>query len=395
MGVSIAWHRAGRVLSGVVVLAAAVSLAACGSAGGAAGTSGSATAASAQAAASGSGVSAQLAAAEAAVTALRAAPAGLTGRTPLPSAPARGKTIVYLQCELEQCHTFQTGVAAAAQVIGWNTQTIDFTSSDLSTLIAAFATALRYNPVAVVYSGTSVAQFQAQVFPAYEKAKVPIIPIAVGATTVSSVVPAAVFDGGYDTQASDALADWFIADSKAAGQALVVNVPFIDVINQAGLAIQADIKSNCSGCGATAFDATAGELADGSLVSAVVAAARKEPGLGYILLSDAALFSGLPAALESAGLSNVKVAGIGPSTENIQDLKQGTESAFILLADQMFGWAAVDIAVRHDAGLPVAANDGGLPLQLADSTNKEQAASDGYIAPPNFEQLFEKLWHLN
>lgn len=61
-----------------------------------------------------------VAAARAAVQAATTFPKTIPVTEPLPSKPPTGKTVVYLQCEQQECNLEGNGIRAAAAAIGWN-----------------------------------------------------------------------------------------------------------------------------------------------------------------------------------------------------------------------------------------------------------------------------------
>ena len=386
---SVRRHRArlGTSVVGAAFLAAV--LAACSSSGGGASAAGGTPSGSAGA---GGSAAQQVAAAQAAVRAAQVVPSKLDGRTPLNTTPPTGKTVVFMQCELEQCHQFELGVAQAVKVVGWNIKTINYKSSDNGSIVTAFSQALQYKPAAVMFL-TGLGQLPS-IEPEYEKAGVRLIDIA-GLPQKPDSNVSVLLSGDYISAGSRALASWFIADSQAKGKALVVNVPYFGILDTAAKALRSTIASNCSGCSSSEVDITPSELQNNSTVATVVSAVRKDSGINYVLATDGTLVPGLRQALKTAGVSSsVKVGAVGLSAENVSELKQGNEQAGVETPDFMASWSALDTALRAVEGMPVPAeDDNGLPYLLITSDNLDQVDANGAANyPTDYQDLFKSLW---
>jgi len=95
-------------------------------------------------------------------------------------------------------------VIFSAKVIGWNYTTINYKSTDPTTLISAMSQALQQHPFAVGFSGVPEAVWASQI-PAYDKAGVKIIPVVTGPLSSSS--PAVTTGIGDFTNAGKSLGD--------------------------------------------------------------------------------------------------------------------------------------------------------------------------------------------
>jgi hypothetical protein len=80
-------------------------------------------------------------------------PTSIPVTQPLPSAPPKGKTVLFMQCEEVECSYEGTGMKAAAAAIGWNVKVLNFQAANPATLVSALQTGLQYHPVAAFFSG--------------------------------------------------------------------------------------------------------------------------------------------------------------------------------------------------------------------------------------------------
>jgi ribose transport system substrate-binding protein len=249
-------------------------------------------------------------------------------------------------------------------------------------------------PSGGVFAGIPEAVWSAEV-PAFEKAGIPLIPVAVGATTASPAIPAGSLDGPADAKAqAAAIADFFIADSGGTGDALVVNVPDVGSLQIATTQFLGTTASGCSGCKVTTVNVTLAQVAGNGVVPAVVSAVQRNPGIKYIVTPEGDYTLGLSAALAAAGLSGVQLLGINPDKTDQQEIATGTVTAFTLLPFKVLGWKAVDVALRYSEGMATSPGDGPLPLQLLTKATIGTPA-DSIDRPADYQDQFEKLWKLS
>jgi ribose transport system substrate-binding protein len=383
-------HRTRLLVISCAALAAAT-LAACGSS---SGSSGPTTTPSTQTSSSSSG-SGQTAALQAVVDKAMIAPTAIPLTTPLTSAPPKGKTIVYLQCEVAQCKEGGEGVQQATAALGWTLKTIPFLSTDPSTLNSAFQQALQLKPLAVSIAGVPEVLWKGQEA-AYQRAGIPIIPFFVGPIDLSSTVIANIGNLNDNAYFGQVLADWFIVDSKGTGHALVANVPAYQVLTSVSDAFEKEVASQCPACKLTKLDVTATQLGTGAFSSVIISALQKDPSIKYVMSTDGVFIDPLPAALAGAGLGGtVKVIAQGGDAQNIVDLKAGRLAALTGLPSIYAGWLSVDVALRHFEGMtmPSDGGDGGVPTQLLTKASVG-SVTGSFELPTDFRDQIKKLWLL-
>jgi hypothetical protein len=110
-----------RRLTGAALTVAVLALAACSSSG-----SGSSAAPGAGASSDTGASSGEVAAAKAAVQAATTFPTSIAVTDPLPSAPPKGKTVLFLQSETQTSGFEGDGMKAAAAAIGWTVKVLNF-----------------------------------------------------------------------------------------------------------------------------------------------------------------------------------------------------------------------------------------------------------------------------
>jgi ribose transport system substrate-binding protein len=400
-----------KKLTGAGLAAAAVlALAACSSAASSSSSSSAAAAssappasasASAPASAAAGGPSSPTAsssavsAATAAVNAAAAMPTSIPETQPLSSAPPKGKTVLFLQCEEVQCSYEGDGLKAAAAAIGWTVKVLNFQAANPATLVTALQSGLQYHPVAAFFSGVPQEAWQSEQ-KAYAAAGAVIVDNYVATTPSGSGVEAGRGYTAENVAIGTVLADEQIADSGGApAKSLVVNVPAYTLFVPLADAYKAEIAKDCPSCQVSESDFTLPQMLGGQLVPAVVSAAKRISGLKYIVSVNGAFTAQLPQALKAAGLAGKfqLISGQGISLDQ-QNVLSGSQLATVSGPFIEGGWQDMDMAIRNVMHLPASPGDNDVPWVLLLKSNIG-TPSDSYDKPVNYPAQFEKLWHVS
>jgi ribose transport system substrate-binding protein len=313
---------------------------------------------------------------------------------PLTSAPPKGKTIVFLQCELAQCKGIGTGVQLAAQTAGWSFKTITYASTNPSTLVHAMDSALQFHPAGVAFTSPPYALWSSEVAK-YKAAGVPLIPSFTGDVPIDNTIIANPASTAYAQLNGQILANWFIADSGAKGNVLSVSVNDFPYLAGTSDKFDSTVQSDCPNCKLTKLNVGIPDLGSGAITNIIVSALRKNPSINYVVPVDAVFAEALPAALSAAGLAGkVKVAGCCGDTTTEAGLATGQFDAITGVNGVYAGYITVDAAIRHAEGLPIPTNEGILPVWLLVKGTTVKPA-DSYQYPLDFINQFKALWKLS
>jgi hypothetical protein len=383
-------------LAGVGLAAVVLAVAACSSAASSSSSSPApATAAATAAATPGTGApSAAVAAAQAAVRAAEAMPTSIPVTQQLPSAPPKGKTVLFMQCEEVECSYEGTGMKAAAAAIGWNVKVLNYQAANPATLVSALQTGLQYHPVAAFFSGVPQEAWASEQ-KAYAAAGAYLVDTFLPAVPTGAAIAPGRAYGADMTALGTVLGDEQIADSGGVpANSLLVNVPTYPVFGPLVTAYDAVIAKDCPACQVTDVNVTLPQMLAGDLNQAVVSAVKRDSGVKYIVSTNGSFTDTLPQALKAAGLAGqVKlISGQGVSLDQ-QNVLDGTQLATVSSPLTLSGWQDVDIAIRIAMRLPIPAGDGVVPWVLLTKANLG-TPSDSYDRPDNYPALFEKLWHV-
>ncbi len=317
-------------------------------------------------------------------------PTKINQTTPLSGPVPKDKLYVFLECELPQCVEIGVGALEAAKAIGWKTKVIKWNTADLQTVLSAMDEALTLKPAAVTLTGIPQ-ELWADREAAFAAAGAMIIPIAVADLKLSKTVPmGAAMKADYVADGT-LVGNWFIADSNAEGKALLADVPAYPVLTAHGTGFKAAVAAGCKKCTVTSLDVTVPQLAKGEFVSSVVSALQKDPSIKYLITTDGAFIDGLSAALDAAGMKDIKIAGGSASINNLAALDTGTENAWAGEAIHMDGWIAIDIAARAMLGMTIP-DSGGRRTQQLFTKGNVGTPTLSLDKPDNFRDEFKKLW---
>jgi ribose transport system substrate-binding protein len=316
----------------------------------------------------------------------------LSMTAPLKTVPPKGKTFVWLNCELPACTEVGKGLLEATRVLGWKLKVIQFTESDVSALIPALQRALSYDPVGVALPGLPQALWKS-VLPAYKAAGVPLIPSFVGPADINSTVIGNIGDGPNLTEYGSIMGNWFISDSKGRGNALDVRVDSLEYLKGISDSVDETVKAGCPGCSITNLQSTLQDVVGGKLTDQIVAALQRDPSIKYVISVQGGFLGGLHSAMKAAGLQDIKLVAACATTENLAAVKAGTETAMIGGAFQVAGFQIIDVVLRHLQGMTVDPYDGGLPKQLLVKSSTFKVASD-YPAIAPFIPEYKALWRI-
>lgn len=322
-----------------------------------------------------------------------ATPTKIGVTVPLTSPPPKGKSVVFLQCEEDQCAFQGQGVSAAAKALGWAVHTLHFQAANPATLVSALNEALQYNPVGVFFAGEPYDDFSS-VVPKYQKAGSLIVEnFTAGAGIPANATNVIGVDGDkFSISEGDVLANYIIADSNANARVLFVTVPAYPTFIPFQSAFTTTLSQRCPSCKVTVLSATLSELFNNKLVPAIVSAIRTSPATNYIASVDGAFLTGLPSALSAAGIHGELIVSASASRIDEQNVKSGIERATIGQGLIYGGWQDIDVVLRHLEGMNIPVDDGGSATPLLTQQNVQVTDTGDYDVPPDYAQQFEALW---
>jgi ABC-type sugar transport system substrate-binding protein len=315
---------------------------------------------------------------------------------PLPKAPPRGKTVGFVLCNVPTCATFVPGMKAAAAALGWKVELFTYTGANAK---AALIQAVQKRVDYIAITGAGRAVYAAGLAMAHAKH----IPVLSQSATDPADPKAGLYAqiGGTSTynRYTVVMANWGARDSGGKANVVFVNIPDFPILATGEKQARAAWKAACASCGFDLLEVTVDDLGAGTVGSKVVAYLQSHPNVNYVEFSFGDLITGVPEAIQSAGLSNkVKLITVSATGQVFKGIIDGTVAAGNVQPNSYMGWVHIDRMARLSLKLPLAQNAVAqtLPTYVVDSAAqaKPLVALGYWDGPKGYQAAFKKLWHV-
>ncbi len=318
-------------------------------------------------------------------------PADIGPTIPLDSVP-EAKTVAWLDCSLPSCAAIGIGFEEATAALGWNLETITYTTDAASSFQQAIDQGVDY----VGISGTPPALIQDQLDAAN----------AAGIKTMSCFDATLPAEDGFAMQCGDAtsvevagemISNAIIADSGGSANVLMVNIPDFTVLAVESEASQATYDANCPDCTFEELALTLDQLLAGEVPGAIVASLQSNPDIDYLHFAFDGLAGGVVATLQDADLlEGVNLVGVDYNGQILQEIVDGTQQFWTTNPKTYAGWLMVDAMARDAVGMdnPEERENAMVPSFLVNSPEVAEPLipTDGWPGPEGMDQQFAELW---
>jgi len=316
--------------------------------------------------------------------------------------PPTGKKVAWISCELPSCPEVGEDWPAIAKLLGWELKVINVKSFEPAPGIQQ---ALDWGANYIAISGSPIALYQAQ-FDAG---------IAKGVKFTSAYTtdaPQGVYggiegllttvgDASYVEMAMKSFAPWIIADSNAEAKVVMVNIRDFPVLVAEENAMKAGLAAGCAKCTFDVIPVTIEDLGGGKVPQAVASYLQENPETNYVHFAFGGLPTGVSAALKTAGITNVKLVGGDFSAPNLQEVVDGTHSAWTSNPKAEASWVMAHAMVLDSLGDTYADERLGAQLQtfIVDTPEAAKAILDGgglqnWKGPKTQADQFKALWNI-
>lgn len=322
-------------------------------------------------------------------------PTALGIDVPLSKAPEAGKRIALLQTPEPISKVKYDATVKAAELLGWEAIVIPMDGTPEGTQ-AAFQQALDQKVDGIAIGGAPRALYEDQLAAA-AAAGIPVIQDSTADTPTDGIT--AVIDGPNQVAEWGKMnAAWIAEDSQGTGNVLVFNIQEYPILGVWRDGLSAGMAEFCPECTVTNVEVGVADFIAGKVPNLVASEFRRNPDAKYAMFAIGGLTTGVQAALDAAGITDVKIGGESPDAPNIQALKDGTEVLWTGFPTVILGWRIADAFARAFNGDDVAiASEALLPTQILTTENIGTAPIDEtgtYIGYPDYETAFKQLWLL-
>ena len=379
-------------LTALVVLASAIGVAACGGGGS---STGSTTASGGESTSAGAptaeakNASAGKSAAEELIKPLIGQPSPFPVTESLTQVP-KGATIAYMDCGSPICALLWELMEPAATTMGVHLERIK-AGSAANTVSAAFDTVVTKQPAAVIVGAINVELWASQA-KELQQDNIPVVTTGVtGAEPYGVVAPQSAEKS--NAWGGERMAAYVAAKMHPDANVVFSEIPELPLTVEIAERFSEKLPEYCPECTVRTVDIgieTIGNTAPQTIVSDLQA----HPETNVVVLGSDEVGTGLPAALQAAGLS-VETLGYFPSPTGLQYVKEGKETA-VLASDLALGsWNLVDLAARDINGQKPggeAQAEGITVQQFLTQKDITFNPAKGWSGYPDFPERFAKLW---
>jgi ribose transport system substrate-binding protein len=370
------------VLAGVA--AVAMLAAGCGSSSGGGSASGGGRAATSS---SGS----KYAALKTIVNKLEQRPASIGITDPIKGTIPTGKTIAFIQCGSPICASLGNDLAAAAAQVHWK---VDRLNAGLTaeTIKAAWDQAVSSKADAVVTSGTPRSLFNSELAQLKAK-KIPVIDMTTADGAGNGLSQVYGGPGQYSEQGKY-IADYMLVNggSKPVNE-LSVTISAYPNITLVASGLSKEMSAQCSGCTTASLDVPASSIGS-DLPTRITSYLSAHPSVNWVYVGFSDMVTGLPAALQAAGLSSVKLVTLSTNPTIATYMKNGQNLVMATGFDTTeMMWRSIDYLARTWTGTPTTQNTdpSKLPSWFVTADNLPSTTENfPYVA--DYQAEYEKLW---
>jgi ribose transport system substrate-binding protein len=325
------------------------------------------------------------------------APIKINQKVPLKTKPPTGIKVAYMEQGIPTQVMVGKYLAQAATDIGWSVFEVPWNTADPTKINSGLQTAMQQGAQVIVAPGILPSVVSETVKNQLAAAKIPVI---LGQTCLTGPVTAP-FVAGFGLCANEApiaraLAAWVTADSGGKGKILFADTQGVPLLVPFKQRFAAELASMCPGCTLTYQAQTLAQYATGQIPGIMVSALRRDPSIQYLFFDTGQLSTGILRALDAAGLlSTIKVGGRSASADQLQALRDKQEVVWTIQAFGVYGYAALDAALRVVTGSSGITGDAVIPVQLLTTVNIGTAPDPYEVVPADALAQYKKLWRVS
>ncbi|MEV4604415.1 hypothetical protein AB0K15_44550 [Amycolatopsis sp. NPDC049253] len=313
--------------------------------------------------------------------------------TALARRPDPGGSVIQISNgSLPQDVTTANATVAAARAIGWAGKVL-ITDGSVEDLNAKWQQAIAEHPTAIIGSTSSDSIRNA--LSAARKAGILTALNAASDTPNDQTGPDVVNNGATEyADIGEVNAYTVLRDAGCVPTDVVVVSLQFPVLQAEADKFKETLQAHCPKCGVTVKTLQNSEVGTPAATGSIVSTLQADPSAKYVYALIGSLGVGVPAALQAAGMTDVKVFGAQPDSTAIQAVVAGSAAWWLSQENsEITGWFLLDGILRaKESGKPH--NEvAGTPTILTRDT-VPAGAQDPPIYPADYAALFTKIWRI-
>jgi hypothetical protein len=287
-----------------------------------------------------------VAAAQAIVDEFSVRPTQIPNTAPISGEIPTGISVYFISCGAPACEAEIPILQEAADILEWEFTAISTDPTAPEQIPAAWDRIVAEQPDYVLYTATPRSQVQTQFDAAVANGTV-----AIACCTTDPPENGLEYVISTPEQTGELgsiMAAWMVADAGGEpANAVYLDLPDFPILSALRTDFEAGVAELCEPCGVDVIEFGLADL--GTSADQVVSFLRANPDTKYVIQSTDSVFS-LPAALEAAGLEDIRIFGEGPTSATLADIEAGRMAGTMAFAFWEIMFSMMDAAARHAAG---------------------------------------------
>ncbi len=323
--------------------------------------------------------------------------------TKLPDWPAitgtvpRNQTVYFMSGGDPTSDIISQGLKSATNTLGWELRTLVYQPADPSSLNSGILSAIDGGANAVVFTTAPEAALTEAIAAANARN---VFLVQIGGDTRPDQSAFLHVDNVHSTASrwAQMLAAATVADAKKKGETANVAVfqtsvlPSLGIINEQ---YQGELKRYCSKCTSDVIDANVGNVFTGQTSKDAVSALQRDQNLNYLEFTLGFISVGVRPGVNSAGFTDARIVGMLPTPAQLEELKNGGSSAWVVVPNRLDGWMAIDAVARGlTGGDPKIHNNEVEPAWVLQRNSKFVPSTLPEL-PIRYSKVFKNLWNVD
>ena len=315
------------------------------------------------------------------------------------AAPKPGVKVAFIDARVGPAPSYGVGIKAASEAIGWQYTNLGVDLRNPATVNSAVLQAIDGGAQVIITAALDQALMQDALTTA-KKRGIVVIDAATSNSTGQGITAIIGSTGQAASLWAGLPALQMIVDSggaKGKADIALVYEPQLETVHRPNLeAVKAELKNYCPDtCSTTELGVPIGDVQGGKGPASIISFLQKSPDVDYLYLAGPELAIGLPAALQEAGLKNVKFLGSAPDEAAVQETAKGNGAGWGAVPFVQWGWQLVDAAIRAVNGDDISvAEQAGIPIWLVNPANAAAVTFENRYpsAPAGYQDQYKALW---
>ena len=301
--------------------------------------------------------------------------------TPLPSAPAK-KSVYVVRNNVPVAALIDAPAKAAAAALGWkiHISAVDPTDPQAQGNAMKQGVAAGADYILVV-SGS--AESMGAGLDAAKKAGVPVF--LEGGTTKAEGKANGIYSNSGSGYIRDAVAR--LMDE--------VSVPDYPILATLSDDVEQGFEPECPACSIQSIHLSIPDLFNAAAPQQIVSALRKNPDINYLVISFDSLGAGVPEALQTSGLTNVKLLLAAPDATQVPLVSDGTYMAEALQPVETLMWSVFDEMARFSVGVDTESEKHSVPPYPVWTKDNAVEGATKFEGADGYQDQWKALWKVS